>query len=281
MIKLTYFLILAGIAFLSSCNRQEKTSSINYHRPIAYPESDLIEKFEFTSPPSRYPGTGTDMHWWTWAADDAIYLADDDGENFGGPSNYAHVLRITGVPPKHQVETVTDFTDIAFRKMIPEGKLLRRYIDGIIAVDSAIYISVYDYDWNLAINKPHFDSLRHRLQFYDAWKNIQAPGLLQNMLFTDNLSLNYGIAGIIKSADQGKTWTNIPGKDTPRLLGPKFAGLTFVNFGPGYTKVPGPLAPFVYAMSNDYSWESGIIYTWHACTRTVFFTARPGNFCPI
>jgi hypothetical protein len=147
--------------------------------------------------------------------------------------------------------------DIPFRKMIPEGKLLRRYIDGIIAVDSAIYISVYDYDWNLEINKPYFDSLRYRLQFYDAWKNIQAPGLLQNMLFTDNLSLNYGIAGIIKSTDQGKTWTNIPDQHTPRFLGPKFAGLTFVNFGPGYTQVPGHLAPYVYAMSNDYSWESG------------------------
>lgn len=249
-------LALASFSLLLSCNRPE-SSGINYHRPIPYPESDLIKKFEFTSAPSRYPGTGSDMHWWTWGPDNAVYVADDDGENFGGPSNYAHVLKITGIPPNHEVETVTDFMDIPFRRMIPEGKLLRRYIDGIIAVDSALYICVYDYDWNLSINNHYFDSLRHRLQFYDAWKDIKDSTLLHNMMFTDNLSLNYGIAGIIKSTDKGKTWTNIPDQHAPRFLGPKFAGLTFVNFGPGYTDVPNHLSPYVYAMSNDYSWESG------------------------
>jgi hypothetical protein len=33
------------------------------------------------------------MHWWTWGIDDAIYVLDDDGKNFGGPINYAHVLK--------------------------------------------------------------------------------------------------------------------------------------------------------------------------------------------
>jgi hypothetical protein len=248
--------VLPAILLLS-CRTQEAAKTEESHRKLPYAESELIRKFKFLSPPSRYKGTGSDMHWWTWGADSAVYVADDDGENFGGPSNYAHLLRITGVPPNHHVETVTDFLDVPFRKLLPEGKLLRRYINGIIAVDSALYLSVYDYDWNLKRNRPYSDSLRVRLELYHSWNDISDSTLLHNMMFTDNLSLNYGVAGIIKSADGGKTWTNIPDKDTPRFLGPSFAGLTFINFGPGYTNVPESLAPYVYAMSNDYSWESG------------------------
>jgi hypothetical protein len=254
-------LVVAGFIAIffciNSCKTKEKIRTINYHRPMPYPQSDFITDFTFTAPPSRFKGTGTDMHWWTIGQDSAIYIADDDGENFGGPSNYAHLLKITGIPPFHKVETVTDFMDIPFRKLIPEGKLLRRYVDGIIAVDSNIYISIYDYDWNLSINKPYYDSLRYRLQFFDCWKNVKDSLMFQNMMFTDNLSLNYGIAGIIKSSDGGKTWSNVPNQHTPIFLGPKFAGLTFLNFGPGYSQVPDYLGQYVYAMSNDHSWESG------------------------
>lgn len=248
---------MALISLLHACKTKEQVKSLNLHRPIPYPQSDLITNFKFTDVPKRYKGTGTDMHWWTIGIDSCVYIIDDDGENFGGPSNYAHLLKITGLPPKHKVETVNDFMDIPLRKMIPKGKLLRRYVNGIIAVDSTIYVSVYDYDWNLYRNKPYFDSIRYRLQFFDCWQNVKDSLMLQNMLFTDNLSLNYGIAGIIKSRDGGKTWSNIPNENTTPFLGAKFAGLTFINFGPGYTQVPEYLGNYIYAMSNDYSWESG------------------------
>jgi ligand-binding sensor domain-containing protein len=73
----------------------------------AIPESDLIASFKWNLEPSRYPGSGSDMHWWTWGTDDAIYVLDDDGKNLGGPINYARVLRVNGTPPDHKVETVT------------------------------------------------------------------------------------------------------------------------------------------------------------------------------
>ncbi|HZH38337.1 MAG TPA: DUF4185 domain-containing protein [Flavisolibacter sp.] len=249
-------LTLLLCASLLSCNNQ-KVSTGTYHRAMPYPESDLIEKLVFTSEPMRYPGSGSDMHWWTWGVDDAVYVLDDDGKNFGGPINYAHVLKVTGIPPDHQVETVTDFMEIPFRKMTPKDKLLSRYVDGIIAVDSLLYVSIYDYDWDIERTKPYFDSIKPRLEFYDYFEGVQDSTMFKHMNFASMYSKNYGIAGIIKSTDFGKTWTNVPTANTPRFLGPKFAGLTFLNFGPGYSDVPEHLSPFVYAMSNDGSWETG------------------------
>ena len=90
-----------------------------YHRAMHYPDSDLIDKFEWTSEPSKFAGTASDMHWWTWGIDDAIYTLDDDGDNFGGRYWYAHILKVTGTPPNHKVETLTDFDGYDFRKTIP------------------------------------------------------------------------------------------------------------------------------------------------------------------
>ncbi|MEO5602081.1 MAG: hypothetical protein ABIR06_14265 [Cyclobacteriaceae bacterium] len=56
-------------------------------------------------------------------ADDAVYMADDDGKNFDGPWNYAHVLKITGIPPNHQVETVTFLIDICTNYCIPKNNV--------------------------------------------------------------------------------------------------------------------------------------------------------------
>jgi hypothetical protein len=248
--------LILPLVIAIACSEQKQTTT-KYHREIPYPKSDLIDSFEWTSEPYKYPGTGSDMHWWTWGIDDAIYVLDDDGKNFGGPINYAHVLKVTGIPPGHKVETVTDFMEIPFRKMMPKDKLLNRYVDGIIAVDSLLYVSVYDYDWNLARNKPYFDSIRPRLELYDCFKGVKDSTMLRSMWFSAGYSKNYGIAGIIRSKDFGKTWANVPDANTPRFLGPKFAGLTFLNFGPGYSDVADGLSPYVYAMSNDGSWETG------------------------
>jgi hypothetical protein len=60
-------------------------TTLSLHREIPYPQSKLIKQLHWESEPSRYPGSGTDMHWWTWGIDSSIYVIDDDGANFGGP----------------------------------------------------------------------------------------------------------------------------------------------------------------------------------------------------
>lgn len=255
MEKFKFLGLFALVLFLATCTPQQKLSSIKYHRFIAFPESELVKKFEFTSEPTRYPGSGTDMHWWTWGIDSSIYLIDDDGANFGGPGWYAHLLKSKGVPPNHEVETVNDFQFYDFRNNLPD-KLVRRYVCGVVAVDTNLYVSIYDYDWNIPSHTVNRDTLVKLLKQFHPW-NEMSPETRREVGFIDGFSKNYGVAGIIHSKDFGKTWTNLPGKNTPEFFGSKFGAPAFLTFGPGNTETPKYLSPYVYAISNDGNWASG------------------------
>src|SRR4051794_7372489 len=80
-------------------------------RQPACARSSLLAGLEWLGPPFRYPGSGTDMHWCSWGDDDALYVVDDDGANFGGSWNFAHLLRVTGTPPDHLVEEISLFPE--------------------------------------------------------------------------------------------------------------------------------------------------------------------------
>lgn len=251
----TYLGLLVGFVLFLSCTKTDDHPKL--HRAISYPQSKVINSLRWTSNPSRYPGTNSDMHWWTWGIDSAVYIVDDDGKNFDGPAHYAHVLRINGIPPHHIVETMTDFQDEAydFRHNIP-NELVRRYVCGIVSIDSILYVTLYDYDWNLPDKILNRDTLYSRIQQFNPWHHLDSA-LGYTMGFIDSYSKHYGVAGIITSRDSGKTWTNIPTKNTPRFLGPNFAALAFLTFGPGNKQTPAELQPYVYAISNDNNWESG------------------------
>jgi Domain of unknown function (DUF4185) len=216
-------------------------------RILRYPRSGIFPALEWLDEAHKYPGSGTDMHWWTWGADGALFLVDDDGSNFGLPPGWKHLLRVTGTPPNHHVEEISSFPELHITgpEKTPEGKrrtyndeynLARtRYVCGALAVGNRLYVSVYDY-------------------------NDLAPGKPRQLM--DGISPHAGIVGIMYSDDHGKTWRNVPSKDDPSeehpyFLGPRFAGLQFVGFGPGYADVPADLDGYVYAISNDSNWASG------------------------
>lgn len=200
--------------------RESRASGANDRpRPLPYPDSEVFGGFEWASESWRYPGTGQDMHFWAWGRDDAVYVVSCDGANFGLPWARGALLRATGIPPDHQVEQVSDFPGFALRD---RGQ--RRYPSGIAAIDGCLYVAVAEY-------------------------SADGPGLLWP---------HFGVIAIMVSEDDGRSWQNIPDKDSSsRFLGPRFAALQFVGFGPGYTGVPAALGDYVYGVSNDENWESG------------------------
>ncbi len=203
-------------------------------RPLPYPRSEVIAGLEWTSEPRVYPDIESDMHWQTWGTDDALYSVDGDGEFRGPGFHFASLSRITGMPPEHRIELVTQFKELRIREQAPAG--MQRYLCGPVAVGTDLYVCLYDYDWRIA------------------GKDVSKK---EEMLAVDRYSKLGGIPGIILSRDGGKTWSDAPRKDTPRFLGPNFGNLQFIGFGPGYTRVPAELGDYVYAISNDSNWESG------------------------
>lgn len=198
-------------------------------RALPYPPSTITAGLEWLAPARAHPGTGSDMHWYAWGDDDALYFVDDDGENFGRPWNFGHLLRVTGTPPAIDLEVVSAFPEL----VRPANAKYTRYVDGALAVGSRLFVAAYDYDFDEATGKPFW--------------------------FLNALSRHGGVAALMYSDDAGRTFQNVPDAavEAPYFLGPNFAGLAFVGFGPGYSGVPPFLGDYVYAISNDLNWESG------------------------
>jgi hypothetical protein len=224
-----------GLALCGHGFAQEPPADGHSPRPIPYAASRLIKGLEWRTEPQKYPGIHSDMHWHAWAADGSVYSVDGDGDFFGGEDYYGSLSRITGTPPDHRIELVTQFRELRIREdHTPDG--MRRYFCGPLAVDNDLYVCLYDYDW--------------RIKGRDVGKR-------DDFLVVDRYSKLGGIPGILKSVDGGRTWTNRPDQDNPRFLGPNFGNLQFIGFGPGYAGVPPQYGNYVYAISNDSNWESG------------------------
>jgi hypothetical protein len=197
--------------------------------------SELLRGWEWLTDSSRYEGTNSDMHWLAWTENGTLFTVDDDGQNFGSPWNFANLMQVEGTPPQHVVSLVSQFPEL----IRPDSAQCRRYVDGAIGIGSRIYVAAYDYDDDV-------------------------PGSEQQPLGVDNvvdlISPNGGVAALMYSDDEGATWQNVPSKDVgpeQYFLGPRFAGLAFVQFGPGATGIPDKYGGYIYAISNDSNWETG------------------------
>jgi hypothetical protein len=193
--------------------------------------SALFSGWEWVTESSRHEGTNSDMHWLAWTENGELFAVDDDGQNFGSPWNFANLMRVEGTPPYHVVNLVSQFPEL----VRPEDPKCRRYVDGAVAVGSRIYVAAYDYD--------------------DA-----VPGYEEYLGVVDLISPNGGVAALMFSDDEGRTWQNVPSPEAgpeDYFLGQRFAGLAFVQFGPGATEIPDAHGDYIYALSNDSNWETG------------------------
>lgn len=200
-------------------------------RTVPFQHSTVLGGWQWTTASDRYPGTNSDMHWCAQAADGSHWFVDDDGWNFGRRWNFAHLLLATGKPPHHELVEVTDFPEL----VRPEGLRCRRYVDGALCVDDRLYVAAYDYADDI-------------------------DGLADTFHHIDLVSPHGGVVALMYSDDEGRTFQNVPGPEIgpeDYFLGPRFAGLSFVAFGPGYTGIPAELGEYVYAISNDSNWETG------------------------
>lgn len=206
-----------------------------------FPRSELIERLEWTGPAHKLEGTGSDMHWHAWAADGALLVVDDDGVNFGGPPAFAHVLRVEGQPPHQSARVLSRFPDLKRYSM-------RRhlYVCGALAVGDRCYVTAYEYESHEPASE------EQRLDGNEILAKIRS-----DFFVMDAISHHGGVASIMVSDDGGETWSNMPEPHAPLFLGPRFAALAFVGFGPGYSGVPDELDGYVYAISNDEGWECG------------------------
>lgn len=196
---------------------------------LRFKKSTLFSGLTWVTESSRYPGSNSDMHWNAWAGDGTLYTVDDDGQNFGSEWNFANFLRVEGTPPNHVVTLVSQFPDL---KRSADTRLTR-YVDGALAVGDRLFVAAYDYDFAA----PGFD--------FDT-VNLMSP--------------HGGVVALMYSDDGGNTWLGTPDAEVgpdDYFLGPRFAGLAFVAFGPGYEGVPEALGDYVYALSNDINWETG------------------------
>ncbi|MDQ3248567.1 MAG: hypothetical protein M3Q45_05090, partial [Chloroflexota bacterium] len=178
--------------------------TINHEVParlLAYPRSELFSGLQWTGEPVRYPSSGTDMHWWAWGADDALYFVDDDGSNFGQRWHYAHFLRATGTPPHFTLEEVSLFPELR-----REGLSLRkvRYVAGALAVGTRLYVAAYDYSFD----DP--DRTTYRMD-----GDLHPQGIGEDAWFINAISQHEGVAALMYSDDYGRTWQNVPTVDTP------------------------------------------------------------------
>jgi hypothetical protein len=168
----------------------------------------------------------------TWADDDNLYAASDDSKGFNNACNNNLVVsRISGSSPP-------DLTGNSVNCMAAFGKgaELRKEdgaswkASGLICIDGVLYLAV----------SRHFYADKRGRNFWiqETWD-----------------------ASIIKSTDHGKSWSAAPGLDHAMFPGRLFSNPFFVQYGKNGQGVRHGADEYVYAISNDGTWNNGNFMT--------------------
>lgn len=176
-------------------------------------------------PAVAYPNLHGDTWATTWADDDALYCAA--GDCFGLKSDPINsnlaLFRVTGTPPEIRVETVNPMPQFGKLTEVRQEDGACWKASGLASIDGALYLAV---------------ARNHYMAAPDFW--IQESW----------------DSSLLKSTDHGRTWTPAPQLDQAMFPGRLFANPCFVQYGRD-GQGTGADDTFVYAVSNDGTWNNG------------------------
>jgi hypothetical protein len=181
----------------------------------------------------RIPNCSGDVWTTTWADDDNLYSATDDTTGFNNAcdSNLA-VQRITaGPPPNVQGETVNAMREFGKGGELKEDKASWK-ASGLICVDGVLYLAVSRHYYD-GVGDTSSDSAHH-FWIQETWD-----------------------ASIVKSSDHGKTWSEAPKLGHAMFPGRVFSNPFFIQYGRDGKGTKDGAAEYVYAVSNDGTWNNG------------------------
>jgi hypothetical protein len=221
MIDRRDFLRLGSAALVGMASPRAGRGAGGLNAPAA-PEGDKVS----IGPATPYPRLHGDTWATTWADDAALYCAADDCFGLQSEpinSNLA-VFRVTGGPPPDlRVETVNPMTEFGRLTEVRKEDGACWKASGIASIDGVLYLAV---------------ARNHYMAAPDFW--IQESW----------------DSSLVKSADHGKTWSAAPRLDHAMFPGRLFANPAFVQYGRDGQR-PGSDDPYVYAISNDGTWNNG------------------------
>lgn len=184
-----------------------------------YAQSEITASVRWLTDPVVNPAYAGDVWSCAWADDGNLYSVADDT---WGPENSGHnlsVYRIDGPPESTTIEVVNVMDPYGSAGWL-EGRASWK-ANGMTCVDGVLYLSVSQHAYWI----PNGDNIQNT---YDAT--------------------------IVKSTDHGKTWTAKPAVGKSMFPGHWFSTPFFVQYGQNYS---GAMDEFVYAVSNNGSWNNG------------------------
>jgi hypothetical protein len=183
--------------------------------------------------PIRLANCWGDVWTTTWADDDNLYTVSDDttGFNKACDSNLA-IHRITaGPPPNIEGVTLNPMSEFGKAVELKEDRASWK-ASGLTCVDGVLY---------LAVSRHYYDGVGdesenpvHRFWIQETWD-----------------------ASILKSTDHGKTWSPAPKLGHAMFPGRVFSNPFFVQYGRDGHGSKDDADKYVYAVSNDGSWNNG------------------------
>jgi hypothetical protein len=165
----------------------------------------------------------------TWADDDNLYsIACDTLGNKDNPTNSnLAVYKISGGPPPNiKVEIVNPMPQFGKCTQVwPEDNCCWKG-SSLTCIDGVLYLA--------AARNRYGNGDPKQFQIQQVWDSV-----------------------IIKSSDHGKTWSDLPPLGQSMFPGHTFGNPAFVQYGKNGAAGPHESDKYVYAVSNDGTWNNG------------------------